>query len=359
MEHKPNKIKEYYIAYFDILGYQAFFKETPEKTPEFLTTINSAISNTVQHIQSLNDSPLASQIANLHIQYKIFSDNIVLCIEVGTDNTKEKSRIIMFMGVIAEIQRKFITEYGLFLRGCLTKGSLSINADYLFGEGLIEAVKTEESTSHPRIAVSNKIISFLEKIQLYSQEEVNKAISIKNRVNSGEIVSDEEKNYYDNFENLLNQELLQHNLSLQFLYLCDDNVWCLSYLYSMDIRSYIPEQELSQTMKMLQQISPTDYEKLPKTFPNIDTILASHKHIVEEKLIKYSNYSTFTTNDIKAFEVQESILKKYVWSMVYHNYMVNRYNKQQYFINTQGNCERRHMKLVIHVIDNEGKIINT
>lgn len=177
----PNPIKEYYIAYFDTLGYQAFFKETPEKANEFLNTIHSVITNTVNYVQSFNDSTLVSQFANLHIQSKIFSDNILLCIDVGADIIKEKSRIITFMGIVSEIQRKFITEYGLFLRGGFTKGTLSVNDDYIFGEGLIEAVKMEESTSYPRIAVSNKVINFLEKIQLYSQEEADRAISIEYR----------------------------------------------------------------------------------------------------------------------------------------------------------------------------------
>ena len=65
-----NPIKEYYIAYFDILGYKAFFEGTPEKAPEFLNIVNSAISNTLATINSANDSQLASQFANMHIQSK-------------------------------------------------------------------------------------------------------------------------------------------------------------------------------------------------------------------------------------------------------------------------------------------------
>ena len=55
-----NPIKEYYIAYFDILGYKAFFEGTPEKAPEFLNIVNSAISNTLATINSANDSQLAT-----------------------------------------------------------------------------------------------------------------------------------------------------------------------------------------------------------------------------------------------------------------------------------------------------------
>ena len=353
-----NPIKEYYIAYFDILGYKAFFEGTPEKAPEFLNIVNSAISNTLATINSANDSQLASQFANMHIQSKIFSDNVLLCIEVGDDATKEKSRILTFMGLISEIQRRFI-KYGLFLRGGFTKGKMSINDDYIFGEGLIEAVKMEESTFHPRIAVSEKIIAFLETVKLYSQEDAERAISIENRTNNGETISDEDNEFKFKFIQLMNQEILQRNLSLNLLYRCADEVWCLSYLYSLDIRAYMPEQALSRAMEIMKQLYPSDYEKLPKSFPDIDAILASHKQKVEQKLTKYSNYTSLTTDNIKGFESQERVLKKYVWSMVYHNHMCDRYNKPEHFINTQANCEQRHMKLVIHVLAKEEKTSNT
>lgn len=353
-----NPIKEYYIAYFDILGYKAFFEETPEKAPEFLNIVNSAISNTLATINSANDSQLASQFANMHIQSKIFSDNVLLCIEVGDDAIKEKSRIITFMTIINAIQRGFITECGLFVRGAFTKGKMSINDNYIFCEGLIEVVNMEGATFHPRIAVSEKIISFLETVQLYSQEDAERALSIENRTNNGETISDEDNEFKFKFIQLMNQEILQRNLSLNLLYRCADDVWCLSYLNNFDIRSYIPEQAIGQALEMMKQISSSDFEKLPKSFPNIDLMLKTHKQIVEQNLIKYSNYTSLTTDNIKRFECQESVLKKYVWSMVYHNHMCDRYNKPECFINTQANCERRYMKLVIHVIDKEGKIIN-
>ncbi|MDE6832769.1 MAG: hypothetical protein K2J39_00760 [Ruminococcus sp.] len=355
----PNPIKEYYIAYFDTLGYQVFFKETPEKALEFLNTIHSVITNTINYVQSFNDSPLVSQLANMHIQYKIFSDNILLCIEVGNDVEKEKLRVLTFMDIISEIQRKFITEYGLFLRGGFTKGTTSINDDYIFGEGLIEAVKIEESTSHPRIAISDKIINFLLQIQLYTSEEADKGISIENRIKNGENVSNDDMMFYQRMVQMGNQEFLEHNICSNLLYKCDDDVWCLSYLYCLDVRSYIPEQTLEQVLEIMKQVLPTDYEKIPKKFPNIDSILDAHRRIVEQKLVKYSNYTEFNTNDIKRFEAQEKVLKKYVWSMVYHNHMCDRYNKTEHRIRSQGNCERRYMKLVIHVLDKDENIINT
>ena len=355
---QPNPISEYYIAYFDILGYQEFFKKSPEKAHDFLNTIHSVVSKTQNLVETFNSSLLVSQFANLHIQSKIFSDNILLCIDVESDIIKEKLRIISFMGLVSEIQRKFITEYGLFLRGGFTKGTLSVNDDYIFGEGLIEAVKMEESTSYPRIAVSDKVINFLEKIQLYSQEEADRAVSIEYRIKHDEKISDEDYEFYQKMMYYANQESLAQEICVNVLYKCADDVWCLSYLYCLDIRSFIPEDALYKVQELVKQISPTDYEKLPKSFPNIDLILDTHKRIVEQKLVQYSNYNSFATNEIKKFELHEKVLKKYVWSMVYHNYMCDRYNKKEHFINTQGNCETRHMKLVIHVLDKNGQIIN-
>ncbi|MCM1269302.1 MAG: hypothetical protein NC247_01570 [Ruminococcus flavefaciens] len=356
---QPNPISECYIAYFDILGYQEFCKESPEKAQDFLNVIHSVISNTVNSVHAFNDSPLISQLANLHIRSKIFSDNILLCIETGPDILKEKQRVITFIGLVSEIQRKFITEYKLFLRGGITKGKLSINDDYIFGEGLIEAVKMEESTLYPRIAISDKVINFLEKIQLYSQEEADRAVSIENRSKNGEQVSDEDYEFYQKMLNYANQEFFALNMCAAILCKCADDVWCLSYLYCLDIRSYIPEQALEHALAMMKRISLADFEKIPKTFPNIDLILSTHKQIVEKKLIKHSDYSSYATEDIKRFESQERVLKKYVWSMVYHNYMCNLYNKPEHYINTQGNWECRHMKLKIHVFDKDGKIMNT
>ena len=34
--NEPKPIKDYYIAYFDILGYKEFFRNSPEKVPDFL-----------------------------------------------------------------------------------------------------------------------------------------------------------------------------------------------------------------------------------------------------------------------------------------------------------------------------------
>ena len=120
----------------------------------------------------------------------------------------------------------------------------------------------------------------------------------------------------------------------------------------------MPEPIILQMIDIIKDEYPNDYKLFPKSFPDIEAYLASHKRIVEQKLVLYSNYTSFKVSQVEKFEEQEHILKKYVWAMVYHNYMCDKYNNNDCFINTQGNCERRHMKLVIHVLGQNGELIN-
>ena len=328
--NEPEPIKEYYIVYFDIMGYKAFLAENAEKESVLLKTIHSIIAKTENTIRDVNNSEVLSLIGDLHIQTKVFSDNVLLCVEAHEESAQEQLRIIAFMGLIAEIQRKIVIEYGVFLRGGFTKGRMSISDEYVFGEGLVEAVKMEETTCYPRIAVSQRIVSALENM---------KKTDLRDGAN-------------------INPQKLVEYFAGELIYTCDDGAKALSYLYCFDIRSFVPEPILLQMIDIIKDEYPNDYKLFPKSFPDIEAYLASHKRIVEQKLVLYSNYTSFKVSQVEKFEEQEHILKKYVWAMVYHNYMCDKYNKNECFINTQGNCERRHMKLVIHVLGQNGELIN-
>ncbi len=187
---------------------------------------------------------------------------------------------------------------------------------------MIEAVEMEETTKHPRIAISNKINEYLDSAQMYS---------------------------YDNLE-ILTSIIWSH-----IKFKCADDVICISYLYCLDIRSFLADDLIKQLPKILQQVAPNDnHIQIP--FPDVDRILKKHKTIVERKLMEHTIYTSFDTNSIKDFDIQESILRKYIWTMYYHNIMCKLYQKQQYHIETIANCESRHMKLTVFVVDENGKI---
>ncbi|MBR5717520.1 MAG: hypothetical protein IKX16_00700, partial [Clostridia bacterium] len=128
---EPSPIREHYIAYMDLLGYKNFFQENPDRVPEFLDSIHAAIETAQAYISQLNISPLLSA-SKMEFKTKIFSDNILICLEAINDELY-KPRLLALLKLSADIQRNFITRYGLFLRGGITKGAISFNDDYVFG----------------------------------------------------------------------------------------------------------------------------------------------------------------------------------------------------------------------------------
>ena len=52
---------------------------------------------------------------------------------------------------------------------------------------------------------------------------------------------------------------------------------------------------------------------------------------------------------VKEAEEREIILRKYIWVMAYHNQFCVSHQKDNYFINTICNCDKRFMKMVIFV----------
>lgn len=353
-----SQIKEYYIAYFDVLGYKSFINNNPEKEVELLNTVHSIITKTENTIHDINNSPIATLYGDIRIQSKVFSDNVLICIEVGNDYEKEVTRLITFMGIISDIQKQIITNYNLFVRGGITKGRMSINEVYVFGEGLIEVVEIEKATKYPRIEISPQIIEILNKPWLCSQEDLNKATLIEKRINNNEDISTDENEFYEQTLCKGKREIIKRNLIQKVIYYCDDGKSCLSYLFCLDVNSIFPKSMVEKTLEIVKKKFPYDYEKYTQSGINTEEMFDKHKLFVIMGLEKYSDYSSIAIDDIKSFEEQEKILKKYVWAMVYHNCMCERYGKPDYFINTVANCERRHMKLVVGVVNNKSDKVN-
>lgn len=365
-EINPAPVKEYYIAYFDILGYKEFFKEHPEQTESFLNEIHHAINNAKENLISSNKLNIFKSIKNflnfrLETKVKIFSDNFLVCLDVEENELIiEKFKILFLLENISEIQRYFIIRHKLFLRGGITKGKISFNNDYVFGPGLIEAVELEEHAVYPRIVLSQKILDILFNKLSYTQEEQATAATIENKIKNNENITPDEQIIYNRLMQLKNAESLCYNIALNLIYTRYDNRY-ISYLYKLNPIDYIDYNVLENMLNFVKSSFPKDYESLEKhTFnPNnsINNILYSHKVIIEEQLQKYGNY-----NDVKSEEealLRERILKKYLWVMSYHNDMCIVYNKGEFHISTIANCDRRFLRLTITVVNDTKEAMNS
>jgi len=350
----PKQIKSYYIAYFDILGYKEFFHNNPDKVPDLLNMIHAGIQGTINKISSANNSALFSQVASINIEVRVFSDNVLLCME-ELENSFDRVRILSFIMMVAEIQRGFITQCNLFIRGGIIKGLLSINPDYVFGKGLIDVVAMEESAVYPRIEISQDIISALYTVSLYTQDEGNQAARINERITKGEEVSDEERALYIRVGAAIQKEALFQRIVSGLVFQWPDRKWVLSYLYCFDINSIIPTQTIAMLLEKVKNEFPSDYKYFNANTVDVDNLLKQHKEIVEGQLKEFGHNDDIETGDNKAADLRERILKKYIWVMAYHNLVCEFYKKPNFKILTNCNCDTRFLKIIIDIIDNDAE----
>lgn len=143
------RTSEYYITYFDILGYKAFFEDNENDIQEFLQS-NLAIAQDTADI-TRNCETIARS-----LKYKMFSDNCIIMIQAR--EAGEEKTISYLLELMASLQLKFLKDYRIPIRGAITKGQAFINDDIVFGSGLIEAVRMEgEDAVYPRIVVDEEI----------------------------------------------------------------------------------------------------------------------------------------------------------------------------------------------------------
>jgi hypothetical protein len=114
--------------------------EMPEK--EFLKIIDRSYHEVKKDLEIMS-RPTHS---NSFFDYKVFSDNIVVATKADSIHALYSLSFIAF-----NLQRDFIQK-SIICRGAITKGQLYINAEYVFGSGLIRSYELEDRVAfYPRI----------------------------------------------------------------------------------------------------------------------------------------------------------------------------------------------------------------
>lgn len=348
---QPKPIRDYYIAYFDILGYKEFFKEHPDKAPELLKAIHEAIQRTKNQLSFANNSPILNGMGHIDVYSKIFSDNIFLCMEVN-ETDFEPVRLLAFIQLVSDIQRGFVNEYGLFVRGSLLKGKVSVDDDYVFGQGLIEAVQMEAEALYPRIVIDEEIIEYLHNFTICSKEDMDKAVLIERKIAKKESINPDELELYCRVVDCVQMQLLYNSVALRLVQKWMDEKWIISYLSQICVSSLLGNGFKENALHMIEMMSPPDYKLLQQPSESFDVLLAHHKTQVEEQLKKYGHNMDIATGDVIEAELREKILRKYVWVMAYHNAICEQNQKNEFKIYTQCNCDTRFLKMTIEVQTN-------
>lgn len=165
--------KKYIIAYVDLLG-----------TQELLS--NKDTDDIFEHIyySYLTATKLLPNLEKLNLdlmQFKVFSDNILVAYPVENVDNKETvyeayKRIRTFLYFFLPL---FIRK-GILFRGAITINNLLINDLMVWGAGLSEAVYLEENIAiYPRIVVGENLLKIFDEYNLEGVEYEEKFSCLK------------------------------------------------------------------------------------------------------------------------------------------------------------------------------------
>ena len=281
------EFSEYYVAYFDVLGYKDAFKKSEDVSAKLVKSIEDSIDLMKKIVPIVNESLDESNNEKAEIEYKIFSDNVLIC-RKKRDYLLSEFDLVTFLRLVATIQRIFFEGYQLIVRGGVTKGPLYLTNDFVGGKALVDAVELEESAVYPRIVVDNCILSDLNpKIQNV---------------------------FLKKFIETPCQDLLVKSTDDKFFlnYIISYNPWIMfpkDGSQSESVESFEELEKLNREGRL--RIPTYNLECLKEVY----VILRKHKDFVEEKVIEFSQSSNDGTEEAKRLK----ILKKYLWLVSFHN----------------------------------------
>lgn len=144
------KQKKYLVAFLDFLGASEKMKASKE-SDDFLQQIYNVYNKSLKALDVKNNN------AQIKIEFRIFSDNILLAIELKEQNNFV-NMAFMHMQQFCRLFYLFAIQNKLIIRGAIAQGKFFINETFVFGEALIKAHLMEMTIARfPRIIVDRSI----------------------------------------------------------------------------------------------------------------------------------------------------------------------------------------------------------
>lgn len=159
------KTSNYIIAYLDILG--ATNKICNDNDFSFLNHLNMFMEDAIEE----SGGGIFPHKEEIFI--KIFSDNILLAIEIKENDEQRDNKIAALFNTVANIYNE-ILRYGYLMRGAIVEGDFFHNNTIVYGKGLVEAVKLEEKEAiYPRILIQKELSKSLSHYLLQDKDGWN------------------------------------------------------------------------------------------------------------------------------------------------------------------------------------------
>lgn len=189
----------YCVAYLDVLGAENYMKG--DLADKFLNDLNSI------YFDAINDISFTNYVTQKDIQVKIFSDNILLGIQINENDGLRKDKIEKILNIVGNIFNNALY-HGYLLRGAITEGPFykDDNNIFVYGKALIDAVEIEEELAiYPRVVAQKSI---QETLPQYFEECADSCLILNNFI----------------FESLLSPDVYKHNLITMYKKCSDKKV---------------------------------------------------------------------------------------------------------------------------------------
>lgn len=344
--------KEYYIAYFDILGYKNFFAHaSKEQIRDMVSMIYDGISGIKNYLSKFIDFSFMSIIENVDIKFIGFSDNFTFAMQVK-EGKYEIYRQLAFLSIIADIQRNFILNYGLLVRGGVVKSTAFIGENIIQGNGIVEVVDLECKAIYPQIIISKSIFSEIHQLHFLTYEELDYGGDVQNKIDKGlELTSDEQK-FMVNIQSRYTEELIALTWKDNIFMRSNDERPFLNYMYNLDIiknciKSDIP---LNIIQGWLKQVIPHISFQVPSK-EYIESSIQVHRSVLMDKVKRYGTYIDIDLSSTIELYAREKIIAKYIWLWMYHNKICELYGVPEYQVPIICGIDPRVIKLIISFED--------
>ena len=141
------KTSRHCVAYLDILGGKN--KICADKDNTFLNTLNMVFQDAIEETNFLFRKET--------IFTKIFSDNILLAIEIEDNNNQTEEKISSLLNLTANVVLETL-RHRFLMRGAITIGDFFQNDILVYGKALVDAVEMEEKTAiYPRVIATDEV----------------------------------------------------------------------------------------------------------------------------------------------------------------------------------------------------------
>lgn len=231
------KTSNHIIAYLDILG--ATDKICNDNDFSFLNHLNMFMEDAIEE----SGGGIFPHKEKIFI--KIFSDNILLAIELKENDEQRDDKIAALFNTVANIYNE-ILRYGYLMRGAIVEGEFFHNDKIVYGKALVKAVHLEEKVANvPRILVRAEVNDPNSRYYLMQDEDNESFLSIFSLCNAFDDVS-----FKFNFLKMLKIHKKDEKIKTKIMWMIKYfNSWFTKYERRLLNQQKITDEDITKALK--------------------------------------------------------------------------------------------------------------